>query len=166
MIETTRTLAYHWHRGQLRKYTGLPYTTHLETVFHLVKSVSHDDFMLCAALLHDVLEDTECTRNYIVAACGEDVACLVSELTDISKKEDGNRAARKKIDREHAAVASPRAQTIKIADIISNIRDVEKHDPEFAKVYLPEKRLVLDVLTAGDRTLWNIANELLTAKGY
>jgi len=60
-----------------------------------------------AAWLHDTVEDTPCTLDDVRNMCGEEVAVLVEMLTDTSKPEDGNRAARKAIDREHTAKASP-----------------------------------------------------------
>ncbi|HCP79386.1 MAG TPA: guanosine polyphosphate pyrophosphohydrolase, partial [Pusillimonas sp.] len=51
-------------------------------------------------------------------------------------------------------------QTIKCADLISNTGSIVQFDPDFAKVYLEEKRLLLGVLTKADRRLWTIANEI------
>ena len=119
----------------------------------IVKSVPHDDAMLAAALLHDVVEDTDVSIEEIKEAFGEDVASLVSDLTDVSKPEDGNRKLRKAMDREHSAQASARAQTVKLADLISNSSDILENDPKFAKVFLAEKELLLEVLTKGDKSL-------------
>jgi hypothetical protein len=60
------------------------------------------------------------------------------------------------------AKASPAAMTIKLADIIDNTSTIEFYDPDFAKVYLAEKRPLLDILKAGDPTLWKIALEQIT----
>jgi hypothetical protein len=86
-------------------------------------------------------------------AFGIDIATLVGWLTDVSKPEDGNRAHRKAIDRPHSAEAPAEAQTVKLADLISNSRSIVAHDPAFAKTYLEEKRLLLAVMTKGDPTL-------------
>ena len=86
-------------------------------------------------------------------------------LTDVSRPEDGNRAARKTLDREHIAKASPQAKTIKIADLIDNSRSIMAHDPQFARVYLAEKRLLLDVLTEGDPTLYAMARRIVDGNG-
>jgi hypothetical protein len=84
-------------------------------------------------------------------------------LTDVSKPEDGNRAERKALDREYIANATPDAKTIKLADIISNCSSIIKHDPEFAKVYLEEKRLLLEVLTEGDERLLALARHIINS---
>jgi (p)ppGpp synthase/HD superfamily hydrolase len=141
------------HGDQKRKYSGEPYIVHPVEVMKIVETVEHDDSMLAAALLHDVVEDTDVTIEEIEASFGSDVAELVGFLTDVSKPEDGNRKHRKGMDREHSAQSSARAQTVKLADLISNSRDILENDPSFAKVYLHEKSLLLDVLTQGDREL-------------
>lgn len=144
-------MAAHAAVGQKRKYTGEPYIVHPAEVASIVASVpgSTPD-MVAAAWLHDVIEDTGCTFTDVHMAFGIDIATLVGWLTDVSKPTDGNRAKRKAMDREHTAQAPAEAQTIKLADLISNSRSIMQHDPEFAKTYLEEKRLLLEVLTKGD----------------
>ena len=141
------------HADQKRKYTGKPYIVHPIEVMQIVSTVEHDEAMLAAALLHDVVEDTDIDIDTIKMVFGEDVSNLVDELTDVSKPEDGNRKTRKAMDRDHTAMASARAQTIKLADLISNSSDILENDPKFAKVYLAEKALLLEVLTKGDASL-------------
>ena len=141
------------HADQKRKYTGKPYIVHPIEVMQIVSTVEHDEAMLAAALLHDVVEDTDIDIDTIKMVFGEDVSNLVDELTDVSKPEDGNRQTRKAMDRDHTAMASARAQTIKLADLISNSSDILENDPKFAKVYLAEKALLLEVLTKGDASL-------------
>ena len=65
----------------------------------------------------------------------------------------------KALDRQHSAAAPAEAQTIKVADLISNTRSIVAHDPGFAKLYLEEKRMLLEVLTKADPTLLNQAQE-------
>ena len=161
IVERARVFATAAHAavGQTRKYTGEPYVVHPIEVSELVASVNGTEAMVAAALLHDVLEDTEVTVDLLEEQFGSKVADLVLWLTDISRPEDGNRSARKALDRQHSAVAPAAAQTIKVADLISNTRSIIAHDPGFAKVYLEEKRLLLDVLTRADPTLLTIARE-------
>ena len=71
-------------------------------------------------------------------------------LTSVSKPEDGNRAARKEIDRQHSANAPFEAQTIKLADIIDNTRNILEHDRSFAKLYLKEKKALAESLMEAD----------------
>ena len=151
--------AAHAAVGQTRKYTGEPYVVHPMEVASLVESVGGTEAMVAAALLHDVLEDTGVTVDVLEELFGSEVADLVLWLTDVSKPGDGNRSTRKALDRQHSAAAPAAAQTVKVADLISNTRSIVAHDPGFAKVYLEEKRLLLDVLTRADPTLLTMARE-------
>lgn len=142
------------HEGQVRKYTGKPYIIHPSGVSWLVTScATADDEMVAAAWLHDTMEDCGETFVSLQDQFGTDVATLVRELTDLSRPEDGNRATRKAIDRERLLRMRNRAKTIKVADIIDNIRSIVRDDVEFAKVYLPEKMLDLEVLVGADPDL-------------
>ena len=147
-------MAAHASVKQVRKYTGEPYIVHPAEVAKIVAGVpgSTPD-MVAAAWLHDVVEDTGCTYTDIHMAFGIDIATLVGWLTDVSQPHDGNRAHRKAVDRAHTAEAPAEAQTIKLADLISNSKSIMEHDPAFAKTYLEEKRLMLEVMIKGDPTL-------------
>lgn len=151
-------MAAHAAVGQKRKYTGEDYIVHPIEVCDLLQYAKFsNDEMRAAALLHDVVEDTQVTLDLIRKEFGKCVETLVEGLTDISKTEDGNRAVRKEIDRQHTAKQSAACKTIKLADLISNSRSILKYDKDFAKVYLKEKELLLEVLQEGDETLWTWA---------
>ena len=149
----TFATAAHAAVGQLRKYTHEPYWVHPAEVAATVKTVAHTEAMVAAAYLHDVVEDTGVTLELVRAEFGDEVATLVGWLTDVSRPDHGNRAARKAVDRAHTASAPAEAQTVKLADLMSNTRSIVEHDPEFAKVYLAEKRALLEVMTKGDPEL-------------
>lgn len=150
--------SYH-HRNQKRKYTNLPYIMHPMSVAGLVSMVTDDSNMICAAILHDVVEDCEPTIFDIKKHFNDRIFYLVDKLTDISKSSDGNRAERKKMDREHSATGDADAQTIKVADLIDNTSTIVYFDENFGKVYLREKQLLLEVLTKADKKLVEIANK-------
>ena len=152
---------FHASIDQRRKYTGEPYISHPAAVVELVRSVPHTEDMICAAWLHDTVEDTPATLDEIEEVFGFNVAAMVEMLTDVSKPSDGKRATRKEIDREHTAKASPQAKTIKLADLIDNTRSIVERDPAFAKVYLAEKSMLLEVLRDGDATLWEMAHRMV-----
>lgn len=153
--------ATEYHMGQDRKYSEVPYISHPINVMEIVRTVSSDEAMLVAAVLHDVVEDTECTQSDISAKFGETVSELVEWLTDVSVPDDGNRNERKQIDRQHTAAAPADAKTIKLADLIHNTGSIVNCDPDFARIYMKEKALLLDVLKDGDPALWNRAHKLL-----
>lgn len=146
---------------QRRKYTHDPYIVHPEAVVNIVSSVPHTETMLAAAWLHDTVEDTPTTLEDIASHFGDEVAELVSQLTNVSCDMQGDRIERKNLDRRHSAKASAAAKTIKLADLIDNLRSLITYDPDFAKTYLVEKRLLLEVLKEGDATLWQQAEHII-----
>lgn len=154
--------AAHAARHQRRKYTNEPYIVHPAAVVELVRSVSEgDETMLAAAWLHDTVEDTQSTLADITARFGPEVASLVAMITNPSFPEALNRTQRKAFTFAHTARANARAQTIKLADIIDNTRGIIRYDPDFARLYLLEKRLQLAGLTQGNKELREQANFII-----
>ena len=149
------------HGEQKRKYTGEPYMVHCFEVANWVASVTDDATMIAAALLHDVVEDTEATQTEVTERFGDRISTLVYWLTDQSRPEDGNRATRKLIDRNHSGSAPADAKTVKLADLCSNTQSITQHDPGFAVVYLKEKMALLELLTDGDNRLWMTASQFV-----
>jgi (p)ppGpp synthase/HD superfamily hydrolase len=144
------------HDGQLRKFTGLPYISHPMEVMQIVRGVTNDDDVLAAAVLHDVIEDCGVTYTDLMLEFNENIAHLVYQVTNAADDEDGDRIVRAYINRNVMANASEGAQTIKLADIISNLSGIDlalECDPAWAKMYLEEKVDMINVLTRGDATL-------------
>lgn len=139
----------HAAMGQVRKYTGEPYRFHPLAVAQALRGHGAPTPVLIAAMLHDVLEDTSVSAEFLAQEFGAEVCALVQSVTGVSKPEDGKRAERKRLDREHVANAGKWGQSIKLADLIDNTKSIVAHDPKFARVYLAEKRLLLGVLTKG-----------------
>ena len=161
LINKAKMLAGKAHEGQFRKYSGLPYIVHPIEVATIVQTVEHSEEMIAAALLHDVVEDTDYSFEDIAKEVSPEVADLVKGLTDVSNPEDGNRKVRKAIDKAHLAEQNAEVQTIKLADVISNSQDIKANDPKFAKVYIEEKKALIEVLTKGDNTLYAKAKEIV-----
>jgi (p)ppGpp synthase/HD superfamily hydrolase len=161
LISAAIDIAKRAHAEQVRKYTGEPYISHPFAVAGLVASVSDDDDMIIASILHDTVEDTSVTLDLIAGIFGITISSLVSDLTDISCKNDGNRAVRKAIDREHTSKASAKAKTIKLADLIDNSKTIIPLAPKFAEVYMAEKKQLLEVLSEGDKRLYSLASNMV-----
>jgi (p)ppGpp synthase/HD superfamily hydrolase len=161
LINKAKMLAGKAHEGQFRKYSGMPYIVHPIEVATIVQTVEHSDEMIAAALLHDVVEDTDYSFEDIAKEVSPEVADLVKGLTDVSSPQDGNRKVRKAIDKDHLAEQNAEVQTIKLADVISNSKDIKANDPKFAKVYIEEMKALLEVLTKGDKTLYAKAKEIV-----
>ncbi|AHM60080.1 metal dependent phosphohydrolase [Flammeovirgaceae bacterium 311] len=148
------------HGDQKRKFTGEPYIEHPKRVAEMVRTVPHTDAMICAAYLHDVVEDTPVTHQEIEQRFGKEVAMLVYELTDefMKDKYPGlNRKARKKREVERQAAMSPEAKTIKLADVIDNTGDILKNDKDFAVRYVPEMVALVEALQGGNFELLMLA---------
>ena len=160
-IQTAMHLAKRCHDGQYRKYTGEPYLVHPFAVAGLVQSVTNDEDMICAALLHDTVEDSDMKISTIRGLFSMRIGDIVWELTDNVELSTGNRAYRKRLALERLQFASPETQTIKLADLIDNTKSILAHDPAFAKVYMREKDDLLHVLTKGDPMLWALAREIV-----
>ncbi len=163
-IETARIYATAAHAAvsQLRKYTGDPYIVHPTEVVKMIQDIGGTPEMIAAAYLHDVVEDTKIKIADIRREFGQTVASYVYWLTSPSRPEDGNRATRKEIDRRFIANATPEVKSIKLADLISNTKSITAHDQKFAKVYLEEKKLLLEVLQDGDKRLYTEALNLIS----
>jgi len=161
VVAEALVFAYKAHDGQVRKYTGEPYIVPPISVAALVASITDNQGIIAAALLHDTVEDTDVTIADIHQEFGGYIAAWVSDLTDVSKPEDGNRASRKAIDLQHTARALPPAKTIKLADLIDNSKSILERDPNFAVYYMKEKRALLEVLKEGDKTLYVTAKKIV-----
>lgn len=147
----------HSIKNQIRKYSGLPYHTHPYAVAKILENVEmKSDEVICAALLHDVVEDTYFTLSFIEKLFGSRVAQLVEMLTDVSKPEDGNRKVRKNIDLEHTALADYEGKSIKLADLIHNSGSMMELEG-FGYKWMKEKRNLLEVLDTGNKTLYEKA---------
>lgn len=163
IVEKAKRFARQKHSeiNHLRRYTDLPYITHPAVVVSILKTIHHTDDMLAAAWLHDTVEDTDTTLDEIYLNFNDEIGDLVEMLTDVSKPSAGNREIRKALDREHITKASSEAKTIKLADLIDNSESIIQHDPKFAKVYMKEKALLLEVLKEGDKQLWLLAKAIV-----
>lgn len=160
LVADAAVFARERHAGQVRKYTDVPYSSHLGEVAGLVAASVHArPALIAAAWLHDSLEDTAMTQEELEAMFGREVSRLVAGVSDVSRPEDGVRAVRKAIDRAHVAQGCALVHSLKLADVISNCSSVAFFDPVFARVYLAEKRALLEVLDRGDDFLKTMARE-------
>lgn len=155
---------------QKRKYTGHPYIEHCRNVAYLTQIADGSKEMIETAYLHDVLEDVTpknpiYNAELILKEFGQTVLDYVTWLTNVPH-ERGNRETRKAIDRENLCCAPSEVKTIKLADLIDNSLTIIEYDPSFAKIYLKEKRLLMDVLIDGNSQLWNLADSILMRHGY
>lgn len=117
------------HSGQRRKgLAAEPYVNHVIEVAQLVASTLNrpDPDLIAAALLHDTVEDTGVRFDELTGLFGADTAALVAEVTDDKSLP---KAERKRLQVANAPHKTPRAQSIKLADKISNLRAILKSPP-------------------------------------
>ena len=118
------------HRTQKRKGADQePYINHPLEVLNLLVNIGKvkDYDILIAAVLHDTIEDTKTTREEITELFGSAVCELVLEVTDDKSLP---KAERKQLQIEHAPHLSTGAKQIKLADKISNVRDITENPPD------------------------------------
>lgn len=117
------------HAQQKRKgENGEPYFNHLLEVAELIAASSPnlDVELMMAAFLHDTVEDTGVALQELEQRFGKDVAALVAEVTDDKSLP---KETRKQLQVEHTPEKSSRAQTLKLADKISNLRAIISSPP-------------------------------------
>ena len=121
--------AAHKHRDQRRKdVESSPYINHPIALANILCNEGHvtDINVICAALLHDTVEDTDTTPDELGREFGEEIRGIVMDVTDDKTLE---KAERKQRQIEHAAHISDQAKLVKLADKISNLRDVASNPP-------------------------------------
>src|SRR5512146_1845923 len=150
--------AAHKHRDHRRKDPNhSPYVNHLIEVTDLLWRVGgvRDSVLLTAAVLHDSIEDTHTSPAEIREYFGKEVLELVLEVSDDKSLPQ---VVRKRLQVEHAAHLSRRARQLKVADKISNVRDIMNNPPpdwpeQRQREYLEWAREVVDKVRGANPAL-------------
>lgn len=118
------------HRDQHRKNrTQAPYINHPIEVMAILSAYGVEDpDVLAAAVLHDTVEDTNTTKKELIKHFGERVTSIVLECTDDKSLP---KVDRKKAQVAKAAHKSTEAKLVKLADKLSNLRDLAVDPPKF-----------------------------------
>ena len=127
MIDEAIEFATKAHEGQFRKGTKKPYIVHPIEVADIVSSMTQDEEVICAAVLHDTIEDcADVTEEILRERFGGRVAGLVrGESEDKSQSWE----IRKGTTIQHLKTASFELQMIGLADKLSNMRDIDRDYP-------------------------------------
>jgi len=145
------------HKGQVRRFINLPYfDAHVKKVNSIVKQYTTDEDILCASILHDVVEDCyddiETGLKEISEIFGETVTNLVKELTslkdDIDDVYEGDKAAyliNKMLNMSNSALI------IKLADRLQNISDAFTASERFRNKYFEETSRIVEELEKNRR---------------
>ena len=122
IVERAYLTAERHHQGQLRK-SGDPYITHPLAVSTILAELGMTPPTLCAALLHDTVEDTSYTIDALRGDFGDEVALLVDGVTKLDKVKYGDTAQAETIRKMVVAMAKDiRVLVIKLADRLHNMR--------------------------------------------
>jgi guanosine-3',5'-bis(diphosphate) 3'-pyrophosphohydrolase len=117
------------HRDQRRKNVeAAPYINHPIMLARILVGEGQvsDPVVICAALLHDTIEDTDATPGDIEVRFGKQICEVVLEVTD---DKDLPRMERKRLQVAHSPSLSDEAKLVKLADKICNLRDVAESPP-------------------------------------
>ncbi|MGZ4637889.1 MAG: RelA/SpoT family protein [Actinomycetes bacterium] len=133
VIERAYDVAERHHRGQLRK-SGDPFITHPLAVTTILAELGMTPPTLCAALLHDTVEDTSYTLDQLRKEFGDEVARLVDGVTKLDKVKYGESAQAETVRKMVVAMARDiRVLVIKLADRLHNMRTIRYVKPESAE---------------------------------
>ena len=124
--------AEHAHQGQLRK-SGDPYITHPVAVAEILIDLGLDNATICAALLHDTVEDTEYSLDQLRSDFGDEIADLVDGVTKLDRLTYGPTAEAETVRKMIVAMSKDlRVLIIKLADRLHNARTWRYVSPESA----------------------------------
>ncbi len=145
LLERAYVVAEHHHRDQRRK-SGDPYITHPLAVASILAELGMDPPTLCAALLHDTVEDTEYSLEALRAEFGDEVAMLVDGVTKLDRVKYGAAAQAETVRKMVVAMSRDiRVLVIKLADRLHNARtwkyvardSAERKARETLEIYAP-----------------------------
>jgi GTP diphosphokinase / guanosine-3',5'-bis(diphosphate) 3'-diphosphatase len=145
LLERAYEVAAHWHADQKRK-SGDPYITHPLAVATILAELGMNTETLCAALLHDTVEDTPYTLTDLRREFGEDVAALVDGVTKLDKVKYGEAAEAETVRKMVVAMSRDiRVLVIKLADRLHNMRTLrylprhkqERKSREVLEIFAP-----------------------------
>lgn len=136
------------HSGQQRKGSGNPYVVHPMRVAerllkHELPAEADLRVMLLAAILHDVLEDTEVPEERLTELFGEDVSLVVRELTQDKSLPKPERR-QKMLD--GCRTYSLEAKVVKLSDRWDNMSEMASMSADFIERYCREARVMLETM--------------------
>ncbi len=117
------------HRDQRRKDPeASPYINHPIALANVLCNEGHvsDTATLCAAILHDTIEDTQTTPEELLQHFGEEICQIVLDVTDDKSLPS---AEQKRLQVVNTGALSDKAKLVKLADKICNLRDIATSAP-------------------------------------
>ncbi len=127
LLDRAIQFAVQMHAGQLRKGCDIPYILHPLETAAIVATMTTDDAVLAAAVLHDTVEDTAATAEQIRALFGDRVALLVAGESENKREHlsaESTWKTRKQETIDHLKDAPREVKMITLGDKLSNIRSM------------------------------------------
>ena len=134
LLDRAIVFAVKAHAGTERRGKGFPYIVHPMEAMEIVSTITPDQELLAAAVLHDTVEDTEVTEEQIRKEFGDRVASIVASESDTFEegvKEEDSWHVRKQAAIERLASASMDAKIVALGDKLSNMRAIAR---DYSKV--------------------------------
>ena len=131
IIEKAFEVAERLHDGQLRK-SGEPYLVHPVNVAYILAKLGMDEATIVGGLLHDVVEDTDYTREQLINDFGEEIEVLVDGVTKLGniKYESKEEIQAENFRKMFLAMSKDiRVLVIKLADRLHNMRTLQFMSP-------------------------------------
>ena len=147
MVKKARKLSEKAHKNQIRKFNGSPYIVHPESVAKIVidnKKSKHMNELISVAYLHDVIEDSGISFDFLLKEFGYMVASIILEVTN-----EGSLV--KKYGKKHymsnkVLTLTNYGLVIKLCDRLDNVSDLRLADIDFKDRYIDETKFVIQVL--------------------
>jgi guanosine-3',5'-bis(diphosphate) 3'-pyrophosphohydrolase len=135
-----------YHKGQVRKITGTPFITHPLNVATILIEENADTNLICAGILHDLIEDTNCSIEDLRNNFNNDIVNLVLFATDkeiisnnnlkISNKNISNTSFKRKLEKINKTKnASTREIILEFADKFSNLESLYQENKQFNDLF-------------------------------
>ena len=143
-IQKAYTLAFYAHEGQLRR-DGSKYITHPVAVSNILLDLKMDPDSICAALMHDVLEDCDVNKNNLKKLFGDSVAEIVDGVSKLGKLDITSKSDRDANNLQKMMLAMSkdvRVVLVKICDRLHNMRTIE-HLPRSKQIQKSKETIEL-----------------------
>lgn len=140
LIQRAFVFAEQHHRPQRRK-NGDPYIGHPVSVAHIIAEMKLDEATICAALLHDTVEDTDATHEDLSAIFGDEIAHLVDGVTKLNKIRFRSKEERQAENFRKMLIAMSqdiRVILVKLADRTHNMRTLRHLPPHKREIIARE----------------------------
>ena len=156
-VKSARDYAVKKHADQ--KYGEHPYSFHLDSVYNIVVEMQLGEDYEIAAFLHDVLEDTETTKEEIEQEFGTHIANLVDAVSGF-----GATRHERHEDMKRKIVQYPLAINLKMSDRLANLRSSKINIPKLFLTYRKEHDSLISIFSQGNALLFEAMEEILEIK--